>query len=64
MLVLSRKPGERVLLRHTSGEEIRLTNIRVGPNSVRLGIEAGRDWDIVREELLQEGRAPVAQGAA
>ena len=47
MLVLSRKPGERILI----GDDIAVTIVRIGPNTVRLGIEAPRDKNIVREEL-------------
>ena len=47
MLVLSRKPGERIRV----GEDIRITIIRIGPNSVRVGIDAPHDLNIVREEL-------------
>ncbi len=50
MLVLSRKPGERILI----GEKITLTVVRIGPNNVRLGIDAPRDLNIVREELCIE----------
>ena len=48
MLVLSRKPGERVLI----GGNVTVTIVRIGPNSVRLGIDAPRELNIVREELL------------
>ena len=48
MLVLSRKQGERILV----GEQIAVTVVRIGPNSVRLGIEAPHDLNIVREELV------------
>ncbi|MDA0835971.1 MAG: carbon storage regulator [Planctomycetota bacterium] len=47
MLVLSRKAGERILI----GEQVTVTVVRVGPNTVRLGIDAPRDMNIVREEL-------------
>lgn len=47
MLVLSRKSGERILI----GDEIAITIVRIGPNTVRLGIDAPRDMNIVREEL-------------
>lgn len=47
MLVLSRKPGERILI----GEDIAVTVVRIGPNTVRLGIEAPRTMNIVRDEL-------------
>lgn len=47
MLVLSRKTSERILI----GDEIAITIVRIGPNSVRIGIEAPRTMNIVREEL-------------
>ena len=47
MLVLSRKPGERILV----GDDIAVTVVRIGPNNVRIGIEAPRSMNIVREEL-------------
>lgn len=49
MLVLSRKPGERILI----GDDVAVTIVRIGPNTVRLGIEAPRSMNIVREELCQ-----------
>ncbi|MBX3439664.1 MAG: carbon storage regulator [Planctomycetaceae bacterium] len=49
MLVLSRKPGERIMI----GDEIAITIVRIGPNAVRLGIDAPRDMNIVREELCR-----------
>jgi carbon storage regulator len=47
MLVLSRKTGERIRI----GDNVTVTIVRIGPNNVRLGIEAPRDLNIVREEL-------------
>lgn len=47
MLVISRKCGERVLV----GDKIVVTVVGIGPNVVRLGIEASKDINIVREEL-------------
>lgn len=49
MLVLSQKPGQRVLI----GDNIVLTTIRIGPNSVRYGIEAPREMNVVRSELVR-----------
>lgn len=54
MLVLSRKPGEKILI----GDNVTITIVRIGPNTVRLGIEAPRDMNIVREELCT-GVAPA-----
>jgi carbon storage regulator len=51
MLVLSRKPGEKILI----GENIVVTIVRIGPNTVRLGIEAPAGLKIVREELTLHG---------
>ena len=47
MLVLSRKAGERILI----GDDVAITVVRIGPNSVRIGIEAPKSMNIVREEL-------------
>ena len=51
MLVLSRKAGERILI----GEDIAITIVRIGPNTVKIGIDAPRDMNIVREELCNAG---------
>ena len=47
MLVLSRKTNERILI----GDDIAITIVRIGPNSVRIGIEAPKGMNILREEL-------------
>ena len=47
MLVLSRKPGERIFI----GNDVTITVVRIGPNTVRLGIDAPESLNIVREEL-------------
>jgi carbon storage regulator len=47
MLVLSRKTGESVRI----GNDVRVTVLRIGPTSVRVGIEAPAYVGIVREEL-------------
>lgn len=56
MLVLSRKTGERIMI----GDQVTITVVRIGPNNVRIGIEAPRDMNIVREELVP----PAEVGAA
>jgi carbon storage regulator len=48
VLVLSRKTSERILI----GDKIVVTVVRIGPNAVRLGIDAPEGENIVREELL------------
>ena len=57
MLVLSRKHGESILI----GENIYLTVVRIGPNNVRLGIEAPRDVNIVRTELNRQDAEDAKQ---
>jgi len=58
MLVLSRKAGESINI----GEDIVLTVVRIGPNSVRLGIQAPKEVNIVREELLEDIDLPAQGG--
>lgn len=53
MLVLSRKPGERIMI----GDDVTVTIVRIGPNNVRIGIEAPRTMNIVREELQTNAQA-------
>lgn len=47
MLVLSRKPGEQIRI----GNDIVLTVQRLSGNRVSIGIDAPRDYRIVRGEL-------------
>ena len=49
MLVLSRKVGEKLII-----GDIVVTIVRIGPSTVRIGIEAPRDVNIVRAELQKE----------
>lgn len=60
MLVLSRKPGERIHI----GDDIVVTIVRIGPNNVRVGIEAPKTLNIVREELCDREPLPAATGTA
>lgn len=48
MLVLSRKPSEVIRI----GEDIEIMVIRIGPNTVRLGITAPKSMNVVRKELI------------
>jgi carbon storage regulator len=54
MLVLSRKPGESVVI----GDAIRVTVVHAGSGRVRLGIEAPRDLPVHRDEI----RRRIEQG--
>jgi carbon storage regulator len=58
MLVLTRKVNERIRV----GEDITITVVRLGPGSVRLGIDAPGHLSIVREELTQDGSSAALAG--
>ena len=58
MLVLSRKAGERILI----GEDIVINIVRIGPNTVKIGIEAPRSVNIIREELCETVEALPESG--
>ena len=49
MLILTRKPGESLII----GEDIKVTIFSVKGNQVRIGIDAPKDVHIVRDELLE-----------
>lgn len=53
-LVLSRKVPEAVVLEHKVTKERIRVNVTRSNGRVRLGFQAGSDWIIVREELLNE----------
>jgi carbon storage regulator CsrA len=55
MLVLSRKPGDRILINN----EIEITVTRIQQGRVRIGIAAPRHFDIRRAELPQWDEAIV-----
>lgn len=49
MLVISRKPGESLVI----SDQIRVTVISLGNDKVTIGIDAPREVKIVREELIE-----------
>jgi carbon storage regulator len=57
MLVLSRKPGEVIQV----GDDIKIVVVRIGLNTVSLGIVAPRDINIVREELIPGNETQTAE---
>ncbi len=63
MLILTRRPGERVVI----GEDILMTVMGVSGHTVRLGIAAPEGIPIYREEIWlavkEENRAAAAAGA-
>lgn len=50
MLVLTRKPNQKILI----GENITISIVRVTGNTIRLGIDAPKDVRIIRSELEQK----------
>jgi len=63
MLILARRPGERVVI----GEDILVTVMEVSASTVRLGIEAPRGVSIFREEIwlaVKEENRAAAQAQA
>ena len=57
MLVLSRKVSEVIRI----GDSIEVTVVRIGPASVRIGIKAPRELNIVREELMHGPQTDTAE---
>ena len=50
MLVISRRVMETVRI----GDDVEVTVVRIGPNSVRLAINAPKEMNIVRTELADK----------
>lgn len=57
MLVFSRKLGEQIQI----GDSITITVARINAQSVRLGIEAPRTVEVVRQELADGLSEPQAE---
>ena len=52
MLVLTRKPGESIVI----GQNIVITVIEIKGGQVRIGIDAPRDIQVHREEVFEQVR--------
>jgi carbon storage regulator len=59
VLVISRKFGERILV----GDNIVITLVRIGHGNCRIGIDAPKDINIVREELVKSTVPRPAEAA-
>ncbi len=53
MLILTRRPGETLIIALPNGEHIEVTVLGTKGNQVRIGTEAPEDISIVRQELLE-----------
>lgn len=63
MLVLSRRPGERIVI----GDNIIIDVVRIGPNVVRLGVSAPINLPINRGEIhekIQREKGTIANDNA
>ena len=62
MLVVSRKVSEKITVATPCGAVI-VTLVRIGGESVRIGIDAPREFRIMRNELIEESFSPQHDGA-
>jgi carbon storage regulator len=54
MLVITRRPGESLIIELPTGEQIEITVLSNTSNQVRIGTDAPADMKIVREVLLEK----------
>lgn len=52
MLVLSRKPGEKIII----GDNVEVTVVAIKGNQVKISINAPKDVKILREELKNNSK--------
>jgi carbon storage regulator len=53
MLILTRRPGETLIIELPTGEQIQVKVLEVKGNQIRISTDAPDDISIVREELVQ-----------
>jgi len=59
MLVVTRRPGESVIIELPTGELIEVTVLSVASNQVKLGTDAPPEVLVLREELLEREESPT-----
>ena len=52
MLVLSRKADESIIISTPDQKEIKITIIKIENKKIKIGISAGAEFTILREELI------------
>jgi carbon storage regulator len=52
MLVVTRKVGEQIVI----GDHVTVTVVRIASGAVRIGIEAPKEYSVMRRELLEATR--------
>ena len=57
MLILTRRPGESIIIETPAGELIQVTVLGVKGNQVRIGTDAPEKITILRQELLKADTA-------
>jgi carbon storage regulator len=53
MLILTRRPGEFIVIQLPTGEQIEITVLGLKGNQVRIGTDAPAEFSILRQELLE-----------
>lgn len=53
MLVLTRKPGEQIII----GDNIRITVVSIGPGRVKIGVDAPANVKVDRQEVYDKRQA-------
>lgn len=66
MLILTRNPGQTFFIRTPNGDDLAITCLSVNKRSgqARIGINAPKEYNIVREELIGRDEAKDAGGCA
>lgn len=61
MLILTRNPGQTFFIRTPTGDNLTITCLGVNKRSgqVRIGINAPKEYNIVREELIGRDEASL-----
>jgi len=57
MLILTRRPGETLVMKTESGELINVTVLGVKANQVRIGVDAPQSVSVDREEIYLKKQA-------
>ncbi len=64
MLTLTRKPGEKIVIRTESGEKVELFVSEIRRNQVRIKIDAPRTVTVMRLEIAKRIAAEVEEAAS
>lgn len=65
MLVLTRKSEEKIVIGKHEQDQIVITILKIQGGKVSLGIKANKEWEILRQELIEprqkEAAAPIRE---